>query len=73
MRMSFIQTRSSILILAASITAMTCSFYRGETVQKVFNRLASLEVVDEVLKRHSGTDKDGCSAHDFEIGVDDSL
>jgi len=43
----------------------------GEIVQELFQRVATLDVVDQCLHRHARTDEDGGTPEDLGIGMDD--
>jgi len=45
---------------------------RGETFKEVINGFATLKRIDQVLQRDTRAVEDGCSSHDFRVGMDNS-
>ena len=52
-------------------TTLTQSRERWESIKEVFGRIAAFEVIDQVLDRHTRSDKARRAAHDLGIDFDD--
>jgi hypothetical protein len=48
------------------------SFHGGKPFQKIINRIARPQIIEQRLNRHARTSKAGCAAHHVAVNTDDS-
>src|ERR1017187_4140812 len=49
------------------------AFHRGKTIEKVFDGFTTFKIINQVLQRNAGADKDRRAAHDFRIGMNHAV